>query len=182
MLSILETESGKCDLEHHSAIQKLSSILDLQHTCGYLTLLRTGHSYVPQNQKLEQESVTGDTKVATSVPSALQDKNNMDKTVSPTNGIKDSISAEMLASELDSLEEKMKHHALSPEKGVARFNSTEREKLTLDLGSAYGNTEPTIEKNWVLLDCCFGIPLFSADINKQVCERIVTQDLCSRER
>ncbi|XP_071043761.1 protein FAM91A1 isoform X2 [Parasteatoda tepidariorum] len=34
------------------------------------------------------------------------------------------------------------------------------------------------EKDWILLDCSFGIPLFNGLLNKEVCERINTQKLC----
>ncbi|KAF6024527.1 FAM91A1 [Bugula neritina] len=36
---------------------------------------------------------------------------------------------------------------------------------------------PTDFDNWVLFDCCFGIPLFESKLNKEICDRILSQDL-----
>jgi len=40
----------------------------------------------------------------------------------------------------------------------------------------------TMEEDWVLLDCYFGIPLFDANANQQICRRIASQKLCNKER
>ncbi|XP_035227635.1 protein FAM91A1-like [Stegodyphus dumicola] len=36
------------------------------------------------------------------------------------------------------------------------------------------------EKEWVLLDCSFGIPLFDGQLNSQVCETLLYEQLCSK--
>ena len=69
-----------------------------------------------------------------------------------------------------------------------------REKMTLALTTTAGRSagpqcglggasdDQSVENDWVMLDCCFGIPLFHADVNRQVCERVASQGLCSKDR
>ena len=38
------------------------------------------------------------------------------------------------------------------------------------------------ERQWVLLDCYFGVPLFDADVNRSVCRRIAKHGLCNQAR
>jgi hypothetical protein len=37
------------------------------------------------------------------------------------------------------------------------------------------------QEQWTLLDCCFGVPLFDAEANSQICEAIVSTELWRRE-
>lgn len=37
------------------------------------------------------------------------------------------------------------------------------------------------QEQWTLLDCCFGVPLFDAEANLQICEAIVSTELWRRE-
>lgn len=41
---------------------------------------------------------------------------------------------------------------------------------------------PTTELEWVPLELCFGIPLFSSELNQKVCRKIATHGLCRKER
>ena len=101
--------------------------------------------------------------------------------------------AEVLASELDSLditiEKRTPVHSNKP------GGSPSRDKLTLAVGqntsataaitaaeSADQSCDPNVQSDWVLLDCCYGIPLFEADVNREVCERVASHGLCSRDR
>ena len=38
------------------------------------------------------------------------------------------------------------------------------------------------DNNWTLLDCDFGVPLFNARINKNVCDKILQNSLCTKDR
>lgn len=40
----------------------------------------------------------------------------------------------------------------------------------------------TSEDEWVPLELCFGMPLFSSELNRKVCQRIVSHKLCSKDR
>ncbi|KAL7830271.1 hypothetical protein SRHO_G00313980 [Serrasalmus rhombeus] len=39
----------------------------------------------------------------------------------------------------------------------------------------------SVEDEWVPLELCFGMPLFSSELNRKVCQRIVSHKLCSKD-
>ncbi|XP_039709749.1 protein FAM91A1 isoform X2 [Pteropus medius] len=43
------------------------------------------------------------------------------------------------------------------------------------------NSVATAEADWVPLELCFGIPLFSSELNRKVCRKIATHGLCRKE-
>ncbi len=226
------SEGSPSDFEQHSCIQKLGSVLDLRHTCGFLTLLRTGqtnsapttarstaatpaaavmHSRINAIRSPSVAKFSKDSANAAAVSTGGTE--NSSSANSPSNGIRDSMSAEMLASELDCLEEKLrvqqgggntnndKTHTETKERhaDIGNPGTSDRSKLTLELqGSAThaesgsgkhtagslvgGEDNAHWENQWVLLDCSFGIPLFDATVNKQVCERVASHSLCCRDR
>nr|XP_036859541.1 protein FAM91A1 isoform X2 [Manis javanica] len=54
------------------------------------------------------------------------------------------------------------------------------EEATIDLAIKQ-NSVATIEADWVPLELCFGIPLFSSELNQKVCRKIATHGLCTKE-
>lgn len=54
------------------------------------------------------------------------------------------------------------------------------EEVTMDSGTKQ-NSVATIEEDWVPLELCFGIPLFSSELNRRVCKKIATHGLCRKE-
>ena len=103
------------------------------------------------------------------------------------------MSARVLATELDSLDS-------DGDKSASQKGSKDRSNLRLDINvMPYGNKTvddndkpkpqnlspnscPELDSEWLLLDCSYGIPLFDAEVNREVCDRIVSQGLCSKER
>ncbi|KAK2179555.1 hypothetical protein NP493_483g01023 [Ridgeia piscesae] len=155
--------------EQHPALQILAHELDLRHTCGYITLLKTGKSETCKQSPL----VVGD---ETSTGQSMQCRNNSS---SPHNGITNTVSAEMLAFELDSLD-------VSVGEKTPRSMNADRTGLKLDIGVT--GSEPLSQScdlcnysDWVLLDCCYGIPLFDAGVNRAVCDRIASHKLCNTD-
>ncbi len=95
----------------------------------------------------------------------------------------------MLASELDSLD--ITVEKWTPPRPSSSTNSPARSKLTLAVGQnahahASGEDDESgdanVQSDWVLLDCYYGVPLFQADVNREVCERVASHQLCSRDR
>lgn len=41
---------------------------------------------------------------------------------------------------------------------------------------------PSTEDEWVPLELCFGMPLFSSELNRRVCQKIASHKLCSKDR
>ena len=179
---------GSIGFDQHSAIKALCSQLDLRHTCGVITLLKTGYKQ-PQTLSSSESSsgvaLLQDTPHLAAPPSAhAVSSTDTSSTSSPKNGIKDKESAQMLASELDNLEESIEGNG-----SKELPTSPDRSKLTLNVGDKQliSNHHPqqtceTMEREWMLLDCCYGIPLFNANVNQQVCERIASQGLCNKDR
>ena len=196
----------------------MSSVVDLKHTCGYVTLIKTGKKYTsapiagqggPSTAATAQQrallldvispSAVKSCKDSANVAAAVSaaGSNSCSSNCSPQNGFKDSVSAEVLASELDSLDTSMPSQSPAPKAtlkdsaGGGMPASPDRSKLTLDIkdsvkesgdSDAVGCDNNALEADWVLLDCCYGIPLFDAGVNGQVCERVASQGLCNKER
>ncbi|EPY84790.1 hypothetical protein CB1_000444023, partial [Camelus ferus] len=55
------------------------------------------------------------------------------------------------------------------------------EEATVD-STTKQNSVATTEADWVPLELCFGIPLFSSELNQKVCRKIATHGLCRKER
>ena len=206
----LSTDGG--GFECHGAIRTLAEKLDLKHTCGFVTLLKTGK--VGQNKQVStpmsapatphsagdtnidgsssSSGIGGSTSSQSSAPAGKEPKSSVSsqsidsQSSGPQNGM-DPDGAEVLASELDSLD-------ITIEKRTPTHKpsgSPARDKLTLAVGQRAGcsttesgdqSCDPNVQSNWVLLDCCYGIPLFQADVNREVCERVASHGLCSRDR
>jgi hypothetical protein len=69
------------------------------------------------------------------------------------------------------------------------FRETEsKEEMPCSLSLRVGLSEgrkmscaPINLSEWSLLDCCYGVPLFDADVNKVVCDNVINK-LCNKER
>ncbi|KAL8571463.1 hypothetical protein ACOMHN_051169 [Nucella lapillus] len=87
----------------HPAVQRLSRLVDMDHSCGFVTLLN------PHQAPASADSNNDDSNADNASPqqrSSASESASMDElSVSPANGIKDKVSADMLASELDALDE-----------------------------------------------------------------------------
>ncbi|CAL1532633.1 unnamed protein product [Lymnaea stagnalis] len=110
---------------------------------------------------------------------------NPDESVLPCNGIKDQHSADVLNSELDELENNAFSNGNEPSSPIVK------PKLHLDVArphlkshSPSGSSrspEALQEDEWVLLDLCYGLPLFNTILNKEVCSRIAKLKLFKQE-
>ena len=213
-------------MQDHPVLQKLASELDLCHTCGYVTLLKTG-----KGVNCEQHSlVTVDDATASTRPSPECSNNNSSSSC-PRNGITNTASAEMLALELDSLDVDEKTSTVSADRTALALDvdektstvsadrtalaldvdektstvsadrtalaldvdektstvSADRTALALDVGvdgsdATTQSCDACSHSDWVLLDCCYGIPLFDSIVNREVCDRISSQKLCNSDR
>uniref|UniRef100_A0A673KLK4 Protein FAM91A1-like n=1 Tax=Sinocyclocheilus rhinocerous TaxID=307959 RepID=A0A673KLK4_9TELE len=71
--------------------------------------------------------------------------------------------------------------------GVLEANgSNESFELVTEENNGDGSKKPgtegsSSEDEWVPLELCFGMPLFSSELNHKVCQRIVSHKLCSKD-
>ena len=159
-------------------MKKLTETLDLNHTCGYITLIKTGN---PNNNFTQLSKQSNHTihngnlfgRHTNFKPSVVGES------VCPTNGLSNSMSAEVLTSELDSLNTSFSTNAnidLS-QPATSRADSC---KLVLDLKSE--DSAGGLDEDWCLLELSYGIPLFNADLNQQVCEAVADHQLYNEQR
>lgn len=115
----------------HKALQKLKDFVDLEHQCGYVTMLNSN------NRHRRRLSDSGECRGETHLGGALD-----------TNGSTESFE---LVTEENNGEGKSKTDTLS------------------------------CEDEWVPLELCFGMPLFSSELNRKVCRKIASHRLFSNE-
>nr|KAG5713951.1 hypothetical protein BaRGS_020279 [Batillaria attramentaria] len=169
--SVENASFSKGQLQCHPAIQHLAEHVDMQHSCGFVTLLNPRR---PPATDEDGEIIPLQQQISSSASrSASETASIEDITGNPANGITDQLSAEMLASELDALDSD---------------TSVKRDKMSLDLKDGGGEgvvvgsqPEVFVDGEWQLLDLCFGIPLFDPQLNKDVCQKIVNLGLFREE-
>ncbi|GAB1299387.1 Protein FAM91A1 [Apodemus speciosus] len=129
----LQGEFTRASMGVHKALQILRSKVDLQHFCGYVTMLNAS-SQLASRKLSDASDERGEPDLASS---------------SDVNGSTESF--EMVI-----------------------------EEASADLATKQ-NFGATAEADWVPLELCFGIPLFSSELNRKVCQKIATHGLCRRE-
>uniref|UniRef100_A0A8C9XMS0 Family with sequence similarity 91 member A1 n=1 Tax=Sander lucioperca TaxID=283035 RepID=A0A8C9XMS0_SANLU len=110
----------------HKALQKLKENVDLEHQCGYITMLNS-------NNRHRRRASDSDTHLGGGLD---------------TNGSTESFEL------------------------VTEENNGESKGKTDSLSS---------EDEWVPLELCFGMPLFSSELNRKVCQKIASHKLCCNE-
>ncbi|XP_059206134.1 protein FAM91A1 isoform X2 [Centropristis striata] len=115
----------------HKALQKLKESVDLEHQCGYVTMLNSNNRH--RRRPSDSNECRGDTHLGGGLD---------------TNGSTESFEL------------------------VTEENNGDSKAKTDTLSS---------EDEWVPLELCFGMPLFSSELNRKVCRKIASHKLCSTE-
>ncbi|XP_041665145.1 protein FAM91A1 [Cheilinus undulatus] len=127
----LKGEFSYSNMCTHKSLQKLKEHVDLEHQCGYITMLNSN------NRHRRRASDTAECRGDTHLGGGLD-----------TNGSTESFEL------------------------VTEENN----------GDGKGKTDTlSIEDEWVPLELCFGMPLFSSELNRKVCRKIASHKLCSNE-
>lgn len=129
----LQGEFTRVNMGVHKALEILRTKVDLQHFCGYITMLNAS-SQLASRKLSDASDERGEPDLASG---------------SDVNGSTESF--EMVI-----------------------------EEATADLATKQ-NSVATTEADWVPLELCFGIPLFSSELNRKVCRKIATHGLCRKE-
>ena len=144
--------------------------MDLVHSCGYVTLLNTGKSsrtIFQEELDDEFEEYSGPVSVTVSDCESVE------------NGLKDQDSANVLASEIDLLESQQLQYEDGSDIGNLKHNLTLQLNQNPDKSQSCDQLK---EDDWVLLDCHFGIALFDSNLNKDICNKVVSRGLFKGER
>uniref|UniRef100_A0A7N8X7Z9 Family with sequence similarity 91 member A1 n=1 Tax=Mastacembelus armatus TaxID=205130 RepID=A0A7N8X7Z9_9TELE len=125
----LKGEFSYSNMCAHKALQKLKEHVDLEHQCGYITMLNSNNRH--RRRASDSAECRGDTHLGGGLD---------------TNGSTESFEL------------------------VTEENNGDSKGKT-DSGSTL----------WAPLELCFGMPLFSSELNRKVCRKIASHKLCSNE-
>lgn len=170
-----------CDqMQYHPSIQKLAKEIDLEHCCGYITMMKVTLNSSCKPNRAEKPSSNHESFEV--VPNTSQSP----CADLPSNGIKDSDSERLLEAEINSLtNEQNKNCELGVTSNDSDPSSSSKLKsraLTLKFNeSTTSLADSEDESCWTILDCSFGIPLFCSKLNKDVCQKMVDKGLCQKE-
>ncbi|XP_036949081.1 protein FAM91A1 isoform X5 [Acanthopagrus latus] len=133
----LKAEFSYSNMCTHKSLQKLKEHVDLEHQCGYITMLNANnrHRRRPSDStECRDTFFQGDTHLGGGLD---------------TNGSTESFEL------------------------VTEENNGDGSKVKTDTLNA--------EDEWVPLELCFGMPLFSSELNRKVCRKIASHKLCCNE-
>ncbi|XP_046875230.1 protein FAM91A1 isoform X2 [Hypomesus transpacificus] len=127
----LKGEYSTSNMCVHKALLTLREQVDLEHQCGYVTMLN------PNNRHRRRGSDANDCRGDTHLGGGFD-----------TNGSTESF------------------ELVTEENGE---------------GKGKGSEGSFSEDEWVPLELCFGMPLFSSELNRKVCRKIASHKLCGRD-
>ncbi|KAG9478687.1 hypothetical protein GDO78_012375, partial [Eleutherodactylus coqui] len=132
--SELKGEFSNHNMGIHKALEVLRERMDLEHFCGYITMLNPSSHHVSQRRLSDTSDGRDESCLALG---------------SEVNGSTESF--ELVVEEF----------AVEPGQKASEV--------------------PAVEKDWVPLELCYGIPLFSSELNQTVCKKIALHGLCGKE-
>uniref|UniRef100_A0A914EIF2 FAM91 C-terminal domain-containing protein n=1 Tax=Acrobeloides nanus TaxID=290746 RepID=A0A914EIF2_9BILA len=147
---------------HHLAIQELRKKLNLDAVCGYIVLLKLPKPEEKNSRKLWEEFLTGTEKEESEERSVK----------SPEPEIEEDDESE----DVQSL-----NRYGSPTFGHSNLSSNiSKDPRKIPFTRFKLNKGESLE-DFVLMDCVFGIPLFSEQLNEEICRRIQEKGLLASE-
>lgn len=139
-------------MEAHPTIQKLAKCLDLEHTCGFISMLKPSVSKQAANARRRTISSNF------GMPSpAVNDP----RSLSPLIVINDADSSADSASDEQNEEDgpdPMSSSSVDDMVMIGKDKKVEKQEDNAD--------------RWLPLDLCYGLPLFDSDLSKQVYKKV----------
>ncbi|XP_078360710.1 protein FAM91A1-like [Oculina patagonica] len=147
------------NMEAHPAIQQLSKCLDLEHTCGFISMLKPSVSKQAANARRRTISANF------GMPSpAINDP----RSLSPLIVINDVDSSQDSASDDQNEEDGVDPMSCNSVDDMVMVGKDKKKE----------NEEKRNADKWLPLDLCYGLPLFDGDLCKQVYQKISSKGLC----
>ena len=149
-----------------AAYRTLVEELALDSSCGYVTFLRTetSASKSKSNAEKKRQQTTNARSASTPAKDAVAAVAD-----APLNGLVSAAAGDLLGAELEDLET-----ALTSEERALRSDVD----VTVEVGDRRRSRRVDgNDADWVLLDCHFGIPLFDAELNGEICARVISEKL-----
>ncbi|XP_065183185.1 protein FAM91A1-like [Sycon ciliatum] len=159
----------------HPAVRLAAKSIDLQHSCGFITILHTGRNRCGAAEGVKTSSSHSNIQISMM---SRQQFISQPRTIS--------AQSQGFGSGDSSLVEK----SISVD-DLLSMDTTDSGGHTGDGGAAPSPAAVSAaspappappadkEADWVPLDLCFGVPLFDDTLNKQILERMVTHQLCA---
>ncbi|CAG0921790.1 unnamed protein product [Notodromas monacha] len=126
------------EFENHPAVKAIAQLVDLRHSCGFITLVK---SPVKKSRGVAQKNNNG-VSVNHNMSSFFGCMSNVPRLIPPKHG--------------------------NP---VVEQESCENAETEVDATGDSSSSQEHFE-DWDLIDCTFGVPLFNAKLNREICERI----------
>ncbi|CAJ0918132.1 unnamed protein product [Ranitomeya imitator] len=160
--SELQAEFSSHSMSAHKALQVLRERMDLEHFCGYITMLNPSIHHVNQRRLSDASDGKGELcwrrrPVRILCTSPLERRNGVRH--STTHGCNCAVltdeSCLALGSEVN---------------GSTESFELVVEEFAVEAGQK-ASEAPSVEKDWVPLELCYGIPLFGSELNQTVCKK-----------
>ena len=136
-----------------SLISRLQEKIDLQHTCGYITLVNFPKRIIrPVTEK-------GDAKRE------------------PSPSVGDKMDLQLLEEELDNIDSPMAGMSTS----TTTASTTKLRPKQLSLSVTSESSRKDLADDWKLMDVTYGIPLFDLELNCDITNKILEGDLVAKE-
>ena len=140
---------------NHPCLLTLGTEIDLKHMCGFITMLKTG---MPRSHMIKS-NITRSKKLPTMLP----------------NKISNEVKAQR--EEIDEFLHDLKELGIGgmdsePHTPTDIADSTQKQEIKNRIVSISSELDTRPQLDWVPLEMSIGIPLFSGDINKTVCEKV----------
>ncbi|XP_049846407.1 protein FAM91A1 isoform X1 [Schistocerca gregaria] len=180
------------DWNSHPAVRKLSDVIDLKCSCGFITMVDTensidGHTnksnfyrHTPEESKCISPISSSGSNVESFVEAWVKTGSPDDTFEEPTsvdllpsNGFTNGECASVLKKEIDSIyPEKLNIKSKSVDNEIRNDSSLLSSENDSSEKRDLENISTDINR-WTLLECSFGIPLFNQEINREICKNIL---------
>ena len=163
------------DLLNHPSLTTLESHVDLSHTCGYLSMLRTGWC-----SGAERYSITTSLSLSLSLslsgaPVTGGGRGKKKKKPSNSHATNDQQKAE-ISEFLDDLRELGIGDPTSPPPDTLSSPAAPPECPTPDQSGSHSSgltpVQERLSQEWIPLELSFGVPLFEQQANRAVCDKV----------
>lgn len=150
------------NMEAHPVVQQLSKCLDLEHTCGFISMLKP--SVTKQAASARRRTISANF----GMPSAVESD---PSSLSPLIVINDADSSVDSASDEQNEEDGVDGVTCVSDNDIVMVGKEKKKESEGDRGA----------EKWLPLDLCYGLPLFDGDLSNQVYQKISSKGLCHEE-
>ena len=136
-------------MEAHPAVQKLAKCVDLDHSCGFISMLKPSASNISNARRRTISANFG--------------------LLSPSHNDPRSLSPLIMVSDVDSSQDSDEPNE---EEGTDPMSCCSSVDDMVMISKNHKQESAQSPDQWVPLDLCYGLPLFDGDLSKQVYQKV----------